>query len=110
MAEAKRKPVFSKVAELRPGTSGLNLTVKVVDSKLIMQRGRSDGPQVRQMKIAECLVGDETGMIIFTARNDQGTLFICVSCIQRLLVDMFSLVLMFAFTWLMLCNWYIRHI
>ncbi|XP_057528772.1 uncharacterized protein At4g28440 [Amaranthus tricolor] len=71
MAEAKRKPVFSKVAELRPGTSGLNLTVKVVDSKLIMQRGRSDGPQVRQMKIAECLVGDETGMIIFTARNDQ---------------------------------------
>ncbi|CAO2828821.1 unnamed protein product [Amaranthus hypochondriacus] len=71
MAEAKRKPVFTKVGELRPGTSGHNVTVKVVDSKLVMQRGRNDGPQVRQMKIAECLVGDETGMIIFTARNDQ---------------------------------------
>lgn len=75
MAEQKkgmRKPVFTKVDQLRPGTSGHNLTVKVVDSKLVMQRGRSDGPQVRPMKIAECLVGDETGMIIFTARNDQG--------------------------------------
>ncbi|MED6143672.1 hypothetical protein PIB30_007970 [Stylosanthes scabra] len=36
-----------------------------------MQKGRPDGPQPRQMRIAECLVGDETGMIIFTARNDQ---------------------------------------
>lgn len=74
MADSKqelRKPVFTKVDQLRPGTSGHNITVKVVDSKLVMQRGRSDGPQVRQMKIAECLVGDETGMIIFTARNDQ---------------------------------------
>ncbi|KNA23574.1 hypothetical protein SOVF_023790 [Spinacia oleracea] len=70
MAESKqemRKPVFTKVDQLRPGTSGLNVTVKVVDSKLVMQRG----PQVRQMRLAECLVGDETGMIIFTARNDQ---------------------------------------
>lgn len=74
MAESKqemRKPVFTKVDQLRPGTSGLNVTVKVVDSKLVMQRG----PQVRQMRLAECLVGDETGMIIFTARNDQGKLF-----------------------------------
>ncbi|KAL2903233.1 hypothetical protein RDABS01_001943 [Bienertia sinuspersici] len=69
--QGMRKPVFTKVEQLRPGTSGHNLIVKVVDSKLVMQRGRSDGPQVRQMKLAECLVGDETGMIIFTARNDQ---------------------------------------
>ena len=39
---------------------------------MVLQKGRPDGPQVRQMRIAECLVGDETGMIIFTARNDQG--------------------------------------
>ncbi|KAI3970516.1 hypothetical protein MKX01_024163 [Papaver californicum] len=74
MAEAKsgmRKAVFSKVDQLRPGTSGHTLTVKVVDAKMVLQKGRPDGPQMRQMRIAECLVGDETGLIIFTARNDQ---------------------------------------
>ncbi|CAN6482812.1 unnamed protein product [Victoria cruziana] len=74
MAEAKpgmRKPVFTKVDQLRPGTSGHTLTVKVVDSKMVLQKGRPDGQLVRQMRIAECLVGDETGMIVFTARNEQ---------------------------------------
>ncbi|KAL6351371.1 hypothetical protein AAG906_035163 [Vitis piasezkii] len=74
MAESKsglRKPVFTKIEQLRPGTGGHTLTVKVVSSKMVLQKGRPDGPQVRQMRIAECLVGDETGMIIFTARNDQ---------------------------------------
>ncbi|KAJ9169566.1 hypothetical protein P3X46_017743 [Hevea brasiliensis] len=74
MAESKsglRKPVFTKIDQLRPGTSGHTLNVKVVSTKMVLQKGRSDGPQVRQMRIAECLVGDETGMIIFTARNDQ---------------------------------------
>ena len=64
--------MFTNVDQLRPGTSGHTLTVKVVDTKMVMQKGRPDGPQPRQMRIAECLVGDETGMIIFTARNDQG--------------------------------------
>lgn len=78
MAEATpalRKPVFTKVNELRPGTNGHSLNVKVVSTKMVMQRGgggRPSGPQARQMRIAECLVGDETGIIIFTARNDQG--------------------------------------
>ncbi|XP_008782440.1 uncharacterized protein At4g28440-like [Phoenix dactylifera] len=74
MAESKpglRKPVFTKVDQLRPGTTGHTLTVKVVDSKMVLQKGRPDGPQVRRMRIAECLVGDETGMIVFTARNEQ---------------------------------------
>ncbi|KAF5449871.1 hypothetical protein F2P56_030273 [Juglans regia] len=74
MAESKpglRKPVFTKVDQLRPGTSGHTLIGKVVSTKMVLQKGRADGPQVRQMRIAECLVGDETGMIIFTARNDQ---------------------------------------
>ncbi|CAN1151229.1 Uncharacterized protein At4g28440 [Linum perenne] len=74
MAESKpelRKPVFTKVEQLRPGTSGHTLTVKVVSTKMVLQKGRADGPQMRQMRIAECLVGDETGIIIFTARNDQ---------------------------------------
>ncbi|KAL6507317.1 hypothetical protein OROGR_023512 [Orobanche gracilis] len=71
MAETKRKPVFKKVEQLRPGTNGHNLVVKVVSSNMVLQKGRPDGPQVHQMKIAECLVGDETGTILFTARNEQ---------------------------------------
>ena len=72
---ALRKPVFTKVSELRPGTNGLSLNVKVISTKMVMQRGgggRPSGPQARQIRIAECLVGDEIGIIIFTARNDQG--------------------------------------
>ncbi|KAL7244317.1 hypothetical protein ACSBR1_016539 [Camellia fascicularis] len=75
MTETKssmRKPVFTKVDQLCPGTSGHNLIVKVVSSNMVLQKGRPDGPQVRQMQIAECLVGDETGTIVFTASNDQG--------------------------------------
>lgn len=74
MAESKpgmRKPVFTKVDQLRPGTSGHTLTVKVVSSNTVLQKGRAGGPQLRQVRIAECLVGDETGVIVFTARNDQ---------------------------------------
>jgi replication factor A1 len=66
-----RKPVFVKVDQLRPGTSGHTLTVKVVSTKLVLQKVRPDGNQVRQVRIAECLVGDDTGVIVFTARNDQ---------------------------------------
>lgn len=75
MAESKpemRKPVFVKVDQLRPGTSGHTLTVKVVSSKMILQKGSAGGNQLRQMRLAECLVGDETGIIVFTARNEQG--------------------------------------
>lgn len=72
---ARRQPTFTKVDQLRPGTHGHNLIVKVVHSKMVVQRGREGGPQGRQMRIAECLVGDETGIIVFTARNDQGDSF-----------------------------------
>ncbi|KAL7094829.1 hypothetical protein ACP275_11G129200 [Erythranthe tilingii] len=74
MAEIKsamRKPVFTKVDQLRPGTNGHNLVVKVVTAKTVLRKGRLDAPQVNQMRIAECLVGDETGTILFTARNEQ---------------------------------------
>ncbi|XP_031114805.1 uncharacterized protein At4g28440-like [Ipomoea triloba] len=71
MKSAMRKPIFTKVDQMRPGTNGHNLVVKVVSSKMVLQKGRPDGPQVRQMRIAECLVGDESGTILFTARNEQ---------------------------------------
>ena len=61
-----RKPVFVKVDALKPGTNGHNLAVKVLSSNTVVQKGRSAS------RIDECLVGDETGAIVFTARNDQG--------------------------------------
>ncbi|KAK6133713.1 hypothetical protein DH2020_032623 [Rehmannia glutinosa] len=62
---ADQKKQFTKVNQLRPLDTGLNLTVKVVNAKTVVQRGRTQG------RFAECLVGDETGIIIFSARNDQ---------------------------------------
>ncbi|KAJ7296208.1 hypothetical protein O6H91_Y137500 [Diphasiastrum complanatum] len=66
-----RKPTFVKVDQLRPGTSGHTLTVKVVSAKLVLQKARPDGTQARSVRISECIVGDDTGVIVFTARNDQ---------------------------------------
>ncbi|XP_021902240.1 uncharacterized protein At4g28440-like isoform X2 [Carica papaya] len=68
----KRKPIFIKVDQLKPGTNGHTLTVKVVSQNVVLQKGRAASPHLRQTRIAECLVGDETGTILFTARNDQG--------------------------------------
>ncbi|KAM7468643.1 hypothetical protein LguiB_016205 [Lonicera macranthoides] len=76
--QKKRQPVFCKVEQLRLGGNGLNLTVKVVSSKMIMQGGRADGTQGRQICLVECLVGDETGMIIFTAKNNRVLLSVFV--------------------------------
>lgn len=70
----KRKPIFIKVDQLKPGTNGHTLTVKVVSQNVVLQKGRAASPHLRQTRIAECLVGDETGTILFTARNDQGQL------------------------------------
>lgn len=76
----KKKPVFVKTESLKPGTHGHNLTVKVVESKTVKATGggsrggrssaslNSRGP----VRLAECLVGDETATILFTARNEQG--------------------------------------
>lgn len=72
-APAKRKPVFVKVDQLKPGTSGHTLTVKVVSSNMVLQKGRASSAHLRETRIAECLIGDETGTIVFTARNEQGS-------------------------------------
>lgn len=70
---ALRKPVFTKVDQLKPGTSGHTLIVKVISSKTVLQKGRPTATSsARPTRIAECVVGDETGVIVFTARNEQG--------------------------------------
>ncbi|EEF50824.1 uncharacterized protein At4g28440 [Ricinus communis] len=69
----KRKPVFVKVDQLKPGTNGHTLIAKVLASDTVLHKGRATASsnRLRNTRIAECLIGDETGTILFTARNDQ---------------------------------------
>nr|VDD14766.1 unnamed protein product [Brassica oleracea] len=72
--QEKKKPVFVKVDQLKPGTSGHTLTVKVVSQTSVPQKpnaASSSSSHLRPNRISECLVGDETASILFTARNDQ---------------------------------------
>jgi ssDNA-binding replication factor A large subunit len=39
-------------------------------TQVVVERAR--GPKGQPLKVAECIVGDETGTIVFTARNEQG--------------------------------------
>ncbi|XP_022874078.1 uncharacterized protein At4g28440-like [Olea europaea var. sylvestris] len=71
-----RKPMFVKVESLKPGTNGHTLVVKVLSSNTVLNKKPRHsmsfrGPQNQNTSISECLVGDETGTILFTARNDQ---------------------------------------
>lgn len=70
-----RKPTFVKVEALKPSTNGHTLTVKVVNANTVLNKKPRNptfrGQQNQNTKIAECLVGDETGTILFTARNEQ---------------------------------------
>lgn len=69
MSQEKKQPVFKQVADLRPGTSGHNLHVKVEKATIVVDRQR--GPKGQPLRVAECIVGDESGTIVFTARNEQ---------------------------------------
>lgn len=75
-----RKPVFVKVDSLKPGTTGHTLVVKVLEATTVLSKKPRNptfrGPQSQNTRIAECLIGDETGTILFTARNDQGLVMI----------------------------------
>ncbi|KAL3622997.1 hypothetical protein CASFOL_031813 [Castilleja foliolosa] len=67
-----RKPVFVKVESLKPETNGHTLVAKVVNSNTVLQKGAAASAHLRDTRIAECLIGDETAVILFTARNEQG--------------------------------------
>jgi len=62
------RPVFCKVGELSPASVGFNLIVKVGKIKPIMNRLNLDGTS---LKISEAIIGDATGCIILSLRNDQ---------------------------------------
>lgn len=76
-----RKPVFVKVESLKPETSGHTLAVKVVSSTTVLRKGAAASPHLRNTCIAECLVGDDTASILFTARNDQGACACVCVCV-----------------------------
>ena len=42
----------------------------MVDTNLVLDPGAPPGN--KPQRIAECVVGDDTGVVLFTARNDQG--------------------------------------
>ncbi|KAK6264693.1 hypothetical protein QQP08_020156 [Theobroma cacao] len=88
----KRKPVFVKVDQLKPGTNGHTLIAKVLSSNMVLQKGRAASQHLRQTRIAECLVGDETGTILFTARNDQVDLMkpVATVILRNAKIDMFK--------------------
>ncbi|KAI5058248.1 hypothetical protein GOP47_0026418 [Adiantum capillus-veneris] len=72
MAASKQKQGMAiKVQDLRPDTSSHNLVVKVLSAKQVMQKSRFDAPQCTPLHLVECLVGDETAVIVFPARNEQ---------------------------------------
>ncbi|EFA75139.1 hypothetical protein PPL_11213 [Heterostelium album PN500] len=61
-----QKAVFTKVEHLKPMTSGHNLVLKVLSSKVVIDRNKD-----RKEFISEAVVGDETGTIILTVKNEQ---------------------------------------
>ncbi|WVZ82975.1 hypothetical protein U9M48_030173 [Paspalum notatum var. saurae] len=67
-AAPKRKPVFTTVNQLRPQTHGHTLTARVLSARTVLDK---QSPHLGRTRVAECLVGDNTGTILVTARNGQ---------------------------------------
>jgi len=76
------------VADLKPGTHGHNLRLKVVSTAVVVEKARADASKIR---IAEARVGDATGIVTLTTRNRMScfeTLFssvlLCCCCLVSL--------------------------
>merc|ERR1712228_729616 len=62
------QPTFIKINELSPASVGVNFHCKVNAITTVINRLNLDGTRLR---ISEALVGDETGLILLSLRNDQ---------------------------------------
>ncbi|EAL67753.1 hypothetical protein ACTFIW_006516 [Dictyostelium discoideum] len=60
------QPTFSKVSSLKPMSTGHNLILKVVSTKVVIEKNKD-----KKEMISEAVVGDETGTIILTVKNEQ---------------------------------------
>ena len=65
---ALTKPVFIQLKELKPGTH-VNMHLKVQSVRVIRERRRYDSNSLS--RVAECVVGDETGCVNLMAYDDQ---------------------------------------
>jgi replication factor A1 len=69
-----RPATFVKLESMAPQTHGHNILVKVVSKKVVVNKkdnsntGAPAGGQ-KVVRMEECLVGDETGCMLFTAKN-----------------------------------------
>jgi len=63
-----KKPVFVKIGDFVPEQKGVNVHAKVVEVKQVLEKTRIDGSR---LIIAEALIGDSTGVITLTLRNEQ---------------------------------------
>jgi replication factor A1 len=70
-AKPLRKPVFTTVDQLRPQTHGHTLTARVIAVRTVLDKPST---HLGRTRVAECLVGDSTGTVLVTARNEQGML------------------------------------
>merc|ERR1712154_162984 len=75
MADAKEeepikltKPTFIKIPECSPASVGINFHCKVSKITTVINRLNLDGTRLR---ISEALIGDETGLVLLSLRNDQ---------------------------------------
>ncbi|XP_047061123.1 uncharacterized protein At4g28440-like [Lolium rigidum] len=66
-----RKPVFTTVDKLEPMTEGNNLVARVLSARTVLDKPLPNLTTFRRTQVAECLVGDHTGTVLFTARNHQ---------------------------------------
>ncbi|KAM0824784.1 hypothetical protein ACQ4PT_069973 [Festuca glaucescens] len=66
-----RKPVFTTVDQLEPMTEGNNLIARVLSARTVLDKSLPNLTTFRRTQVAECLVGDHTGTVLFTARNQQ---------------------------------------
>ena len=70
-AKTLRKPVFTTIDQLRPQTHGHTLTARVISARTVLDKPST---HLGRTRVAECLVGDSTGTVLVTARNEQGML------------------------------------
>jgi len=63
----QRKKKISHLNRRSPSSSSL---LQVVEVRPVIERAAKQGSKIH--KIAECVLGDESGTIIFSARNEQG--------------------------------------
>jgi len=64
---ALRKPVFVQIKDVEPG-SRVNLHLKVASVNIVSEKPRYDGTKY---VLADCIVGDQTGSVLFSAKNEQ---------------------------------------